>query len=112
MAMFFSNAIPWICFLYGLSNYVFLERLMEGGNIPGLLTFIFGFLAIALPFRICLNKFCSGSVFRHAEITYEKHKNYFFSDYDRENPMTSDDATLAYLEELQKAGEIDASAVT
>ena len=41
MAKTLSNSIPYVCFLYGLSLFVFTNIMSNGNNIVGLIAFIF-----------------------------------------------------------------------
>ena len=106
MAQVFSNMIPFLCFLYGLSMFAFSDILSEGEAVIGLVAWIFTIIYLLLPVRVILQK-CRSEVFRHDDMTHEKHKVTFLSDYDRSNPMTEKEANIKFIEEMAAAGEMD-----
>lgn len=57
-----------------------------------------------IPKDIILHK-CENTISRDDNETYTKNRFKFLTDYDRTNPLTSKEATLKYLEELEKYEE-------
>ena len=106
MAKTLSNSIPYVCFLYGLSLFVFTNIMSNGTNFVGLIAFILSIWFILVPVRMILAKW-TPDVFRRDEMTYERHSMTFLTDYNRANPMTSKEAYMEYYDKLKEAGEID-----
>ena len=101
LAMLVSANIPFIMFLYALGQYIFITKLSEAANYICLPIMIFSILYYIVPKDIFLRK-CQKNVFRNDDETYLKNKHKFIIDYDRSNPLTLKEATLAHLDELEK----------
>lgn len=83
------------------------EDVLNGHRLGiGLAAFLLTLAYLFLPIRYCINK-CASQVWRHDEMTYEKHCSTFLTDYNRSNPMTQKEANLKYLEKMSEAGELD-----
>ena len=53
-----------------------------------------------MPVSFLFHK-CEGSIIRDDNETYQKNKTKFLNDYDRSNPITSKEATLRHLLDLE-----------
>ena len=106
IAFFFANSIPWFMLLYAISNFVWVNRLSDGQNSPGLVGLILMSIYIVLPIRSYINKKFGADIFRFDEHTYQKNKHQFLADYKTENPMTRKEALEENAaEEAQAAAE-------
>ena len=92
MAKFFANFIPWCLIPFGVSNYTTWNRLGSGFNAARFAFIWIVIVSIFLPIRTCINKMCTGKADKSSDETYEKHKNAFQFDYERDNPMTQKEA--------------------
>ncbi|CAI2381736.1 unnamed protein product [Moneuplotes crassus] len=96
MANFYANVLPFGMFLYALSNYLFLNELSDHENQHGQWALWFMIAYIVLPVRLLLNLF-TDSIEKDGEMTYESRMTTFINDYDRSNPMTSNEARREFL---------------
>jgi len=91
MANFYANIIPYGALLYGIGNFVFLNSLSNGGNKHGQWSLWFMIAYIILPVRMILNLF-TDNIEKDDDPEYSKVCINFINDYDRSNPMTSNEA--------------------
>lgn len=95
-----SSALPPFIILYGLSNYLFLNQL-RGDNTIGFVSFIFSIGYLLVPAQYLVQKFLK-DVERPDNKTYQLHMLDFNTDYDRENPVTDEEATMNYLKKIEQ----------
>ena len=98
VALFYSHMMPYLVVLYGVANYMWVA-VLRGENEVGGITAITAALYIILPIRSLLEK-CSEDTERDDSKRYKDVKLMFPSDYDRQNPVTEKEATVAYLKDL------------
>jgi hypothetical protein len=91
MAVFYAAILPYALLLYSISNYYFLWDLSDGKNKHGQAAMWFMLAYILLPVRIILNLF-TDNISRDDSADYFDTKFTFIQDYDRNNPMTSNEA--------------------
>lgn len=91
MATFYAAILPYALLLYSISNYYFLVDLSDGKNEHGQVAMWFMLAYILLPVRIILNLF-TDNISRDDSADYFDTKFSFIQDYDRNNPMTSNEA--------------------
>lgn len=113
MATFYTSMVPLGMLLYGIGNYVFLDKVSDKKNTHGQWSMWFMVAYYVLPVGILIDAI-SMKVKRDASLKYSEAKFTFVQDYDRENPMTENQAKAEYLKELRKkaknendAAEID-----
>lgn len=59
MTMFFSNMIPWVTLIYGVSQFIFLNSLSDTMHITSFAALIVSISWIVLPIRVLLEKCCA-----------------------------------------------------
>jgi hypothetical protein len=91
MAVFYAAILPYALLLYSISNYYFLFDLSDGKNRHGQAGMWFMLGYILLPVRVILN-LCTDNIDRDDSADYFDTKFSFIQDYDRNNPMTSNEA--------------------
>lgn len=84
----------------------FISNLSEGGIIFPLVHLLFTIVYSFIPKRVIFHK-CETHVIRDDSETYEKNKLSFLTDYDRSNPITSKEATLAHLDLMESQETAD-----
>lgn len=106
MADVFINAFPLLCFLYGISIFVFSNELSGGRSYVGLAAIVLTIIYLFLPIRSVINK-CTRGVFRSDSKEYKNHYFTFLTDYNRANPMSQKEANLDFLSKMANDGKLD-----
>ena len=100
MSLVFTGMIPFLCFLYALGQFIFINSLSDSKNqLPQIILWI-SVASWLLPVSYLFRK-CEGSIIRDDNETYQNNKTKFLNDYDRSNPITTKEATLKHLQDLE-----------
>jgi hypothetical protein len=100
-----ASSLPPFMIIYGVSNYIFLRQL-KGSNLVGLISIIIPAICMFFPFRLLARKWVE-DVKRSEKQTYNLNMLDFNFDYDRENPVTDEQATMKYLEKIDREANIE-----
>ena len=98
IAKFFSNLIPWAVLIWSTGVMGFTLTLSGGSNLLGLIAFFIALTFIFVPIRSIL-LYLMPEVKKESgeEFLYKNQKFNFLHDYDRQNPMTRDEARVEFL---------------
>jgi hypothetical protein len=118
MPKFFANLLPYFIWLYALSNFLFIGRVENEyqieyadtanelndseANIMPLVMFAIISFYIFFPVRLLINKCQSDDSVLLDDTDYNNVFLDFYTDYDRENPVTKKAGTLRMIEERMK----------
>ncbi|CAI2384085.1 unnamed protein product [Moneuplotes crassus] len=102
MAIMFIGVIPLCLFFYSLGQFIFIQTLSEGKNQLPWIPLGMMILAVLVVSPVLAYLDLQTKVKRDEKATFEKYKNEFLTDYNRSNPITSDDAIQDHIQSLQK----------
>ncbi|CAI2383775.1 unnamed protein product [Moneuplotes crassus] len=97
LAIGLNVVLPFIPILYATGQYYFVQELAEGENKFVMPIVVLAMMYYLLPVDLLLSK-CENDISRDDNETYLKNKLKFLTDYDRSNPVTSQEATKRYQE--------------
>ena len=100
LALRVGSGMPLYMIWYTWGQYIFVNSLSNGQNQLCLPIMIVSIIYWLTPKEYLLHK-CQTSIKRDDAETFTKSKYQFLTDYDRSNPLTSKEATLRYLHELE-----------
>ena len=115
LSIFFANIVPYCCLLQAFSLVLFSEKLVAEYNLKlpeglkevdlyvGFMTLprlglLASILAVLMPIRVAINHFLGSNEALLEESEYKDNFLNFFSDYDRENPITKREGAKRLLE--------------
>ena len=106
IAMFMANAVPYCLLIWSMGVFGLLAEVSDGGNWHGAWQMCLVILWLVVPFRLIIRLF-SPKVERLDDESqfYENQHLNFFTDYDRQNPMTAKDALAEFLKEKAEKAE-------
>jgi hypothetical protein len=99
-----SKFVPWAVSIYAAMTYVWMNALNPDNSQVALIWLLIVLAFIILPIdTLCKCRKVDFSQFIVAEKSYEEAAVSFVDDYDRENPVTSDEGWTWYFKQLEKA---------